>query len=199
MFGLAAAPEIASAVPSVMPPPCLVAIFPRLAEAEPARGRPAVQRRRDERLRLAFLPREPFRVHHVERDVDDVERLPAPLVGGPELVHPDVVLLVEARERVWRTLRVRGSEESADQSIAVNGMGREPVDVHAAPGEERHDQDHDNADDQPMKVLAADERGAPFGHEPRIESPPRSRRSSSARCRQARARTSGDPSRRISR
>ena len=79
MFGLTAAPEIAIAVPSVMPNALLaspfagtVAIF--VARAEAQIGAAAVQRADRERFCFALLPRQPIGRYHIERDIEDVKQ-----------------------------------------------------------------------------------------------------------------------------
>ena len=144
MFGLAAAPEIASAVPSVMPfdrrihrsaGNRAIARSYRSTSAVPQCSGVAVN---GSALRSCQASR--LRRNHVERHVDDVERLPAlrALAGRPEPRHADVVELVEAGERVRLALRIGGAEIGADQPVAIERVDRESVDVDADPGKERH-------------------------------------------------------------
>ena len=70
MFGLAAAPEIVTAVPSEMPsrPPYVARVA--VAEEEVA----GVERRNGEGLGLALLPGQLVAADEVQGDVDDVQR-----------------------------------------------------------------------------------------------------------------------------
>ena len=99
MLGLAAAPEIAIAVPRVMPP----AVLGRRPVAEVAAA--AVQRRDRERRGLALLPGEPAAADQVEGEVQHVKRLPLRV----ELVHRDVVVGGEAGEPAGSPRAVRGA------------------------------------------------------------------------------------------
>ena len=82
----------------------LIAAFlvPRVGFAAGA----AMQRANSERRRLALLPSETLRRHDVERQVQDMKRPPLICRRGvagpprPQLMHLDVIVLVETRERI---------------------------------------------------------------------------------------------------
>src|SRR5215469_1688427 len=97
------------------------------------RGAAAMQRRNGEGGGLALLPGEILGRNDVERDIDDMKD--RPLLGGglevPELLHAEIVAVIEIGEAVdllgahW----VARPEKGADETVAIEGVEREAVDV----------------------------------------------------------------------
>src|ERR1041384_4811430 len=87
----------------------------------------AMQGAHRERRGLALLPCKMARRHDVEREVENMERLPipGPAPGAvrarlrPELVHRRIVLRIEPGERIRVALLIGRSQERADQPVAV--------------------------------------------------------------------------------
>ena len=103
--------------------------------------RAAMQRRHREGRRFAVLPGETAPTDEVQRDVDDVERPPL-----PQLVHPEVVVLVEAGEGTPGSFAAGvlagGAEVRADQPIAVHRVEREPIHVDVGARLPSHQPEH---------------------------------------------------------
>ena len=103
-------------------------------------------------FRLAVLPRQLPRRHDVQRNVDDVKRPPGlrralrPLSGSgrrrPQVMHGQVVVLVEEGEGIGPAIRIGGPQEGPDEPIAVEGMEREAIDVDSRRRDAPDGQDH---------------------------------------------------------
>ncbi len=79
-----------------------------------------MQRRRRKTLRLSLLPREFAAPDQIERDIYNRQQSPTEFLLEPKLMHPDIVILVEAGERIRIALFVRGAQIRANQAIAIN-------------------------------------------------------------------------------
>src|SRR5438093_13779901 len=69
-----------------------------------------MQRRHRKTLRLSLLPGELAAPDEIERNAYNRQQSPAKFLLGPKLMHPDVVILVEAGERIRIALFVRGAQ-----------------------------------------------------------------------------------------
>ena len=108
---------------------------------------PAVIRREHERCGFPLLPREVLASHQVDGRVEDRIGLDAPVTELGEFRERQVVIVVEAGERL-RVARARGAEERPDQAVTVKRVQRELVQVHLprhergqATGDEQHQQE----------------------------------------------------------
>ena len=115
----------------------------------------AEERRQHERGRFAFLPGELLAGHQVERRVDDRQW---PRCGGVEAAELDVVVLVETGERLAQSPTLLGVDRSteigAHQTVAVEAVHRELVDVDAKGQKATEDeQSRAETDQQPETVV----------------------------------------------
>ena len=153
MFGLAAAPEIDIAVPSVTPRSAPYSRSsrrarrprPTIADA----GRSGVHRRERERHRLAALRREIGSRNRIQRDVHDVQRRMGRALSvlgrvvrrrRPQRADRQIVALVESGERIRLSLarQSRCAKERAHETLAIHRVQREAIRVDA-PREDRRD------------------------------------------------------------
>jgi hypothetical protein len=66
-------------------------------------------------------------------------------------VDANIVVAIEAGERVGMTHWTRGAEISADQPVAIERMQGEAVDIDAIRGDQRDHDDHARTDQQPLQ------------------------------------------------
>ena len=86
-----------------------------------------MQRRHRKTLRLSLLPGELAAPDEIERNAYNRQQSPAKFLLGPKLMHPDVVILVEAGERIRIALFVRGAQICANQAVAINRVEQESI------------------------------------------------------------------------
>ena len=152
MLGFAAAPEIASAVPSVMPLPSL-AVFGRGPVTNVPRA--AVQPAHGKRFSLPLLPRQLLAFHEIERAVDHMKRL-----FGLQLVQLKIILGIKAGKqiRLARARAARRGKICADQPVAIDGVEGKCVRVnektHHDPEKQRNTREKsDNEESSPCHVV----------------------------------------------